>query len=129
LQYDDVLRLQREIIYKERNEILESENIRGVLEKMLSNVIANAVAIHTTEEKESDWNLKGLEDFLGANILPDGRITTVAMEEKSVEELTSLIQEAVTERYDEKEEEMSEERMREFEKVVLLRAIDSKWTD
>jgi len=129
LQYDDVLRLQREIIYKERNEILESENIRGVLEKMLSNVLANAVAIHTTEEKESDWNLKGLEDFLGANILPDGRVTIAAMEGKSVEELTALIQEAVTERYDEKEEEMSEERMREFEKVVLLRAIDSKWTD
>ena len=129
LQYDDVLRLQREIIYKERNEILESENIRGVLEKMLSNVLANAVAIHTTEEKESDWNLKGLEDFLGANVLPDGRITIAAMEGKSVEELTSLIQEAITERYDEKEAEMSEERMREFEKVVLLRAIDSKWTD
>ena len=114
LQYDDVLRLQREIIYKERNEILESENIRGVLENMLSNVIANAVAIHTTEEKESDWNLKGLEDFLGANVLPDGRITIAAMEGKSVEELTSLIQEAATERYDEKEAEMSEERMREF---------------
>ena len=51
------------------------------------------------------------------------------MEGKDPEELTTLIQEAVTERYDEKEEEMSEERMREFEKVVLLRAIDSKWTD
>ncbi|MBO0588431.1 preprotein translocase subunit SecA [Sporosarcina sp. E16_8] len=129
LQYDDVLRLQREIIYKERNEILESENIRGVLEQMLSNVLANAVAIHTTEEKESDWNLKGLEDFLGANVLPDGSVTIAAMEGKSVEELTSFIQQAITERYDEKEAEMSEERMREFEKVVLLRAIDSKWTD
>ncbi|WP_186669217.1 preprotein translocase subunit SecA [Sporosarcina sp. BP05] len=129
LQYDDVLRLQREIIYKERNEILETENIREVLEKMLSNVVANAVAIHTTEEKESDWNLKGLEDFLAANLLPDGRLSIVDMEGKSVEPLTSLIQNAVTERYDEKEAEMSAERMREFEKVVLLRAIDSKWTD
>lgn len=129
LQYDDVLRLQREIIYKERNEILESENIREVLEKMLSNVIANAVLIHTTEETASDWNLKGLEDFLGANLLSEGRVTIADMEGKSIEELTSLIQDAVTERYDEKEAEMSEERMREFEKVVLLRAIDSKWTD
>ncbi|NYF23951.1 preprotein translocase subunit SecA [Sporosarcina sp. JAI121] len=129
LQYDDVLRLQREIIYKERNEVLESENIRDVLEKMLSNVVSNAVAIHTTEEKESDWNLKGLEDFLGANLLPEGRVSIADMQGKSLDELTSLIQNAVIERYDEKEAEMSEERMREFEKVVLLRAIDSKWTD
>ncbi len=129
LQYDDVLRLQREIIYKERNEILETENIREVLEKMLSNVVANAVALHTTEETEADWKLKGLEDFLAANLLPDGRVSIADMEGKSIEELTSHIQNAVTERYDEKEAEMSEERMREFEKVVLLRAIDSKWTD
>ena len=73
--------------------------------------------------------MKGLEDFLGANLLPEGRLTIADMEGKSAEELTSLIQEAVIERYDEKEAEMSEERMREFEKVVLLRAIDSKWTD
>ena len=64
LQYDDVLRQQREIIYKERNEVLESENIREVLEKMLSNVIERSVAIHTTEENKADWNLKGLEDFV-----------------------------------------------------------------
>ena len=129
LQYDDVLRQQREIIYKERNEILESDNIREVLEKMLNNVIDNAVAIHTTEENPADWNLKGLEDFLGANLLPEGRLTIADMEGKTAEELTSLIQDAVIARYDEKEAEMSEERMREFEKVVLLRAIDSKWTD
>ncbi|BAQ10215.1 preprotein translocase subunit SecA [Bacillus sp. OxB-1] len=129
LQYDDVLRQQREIIYKERNEILESDNIRGVLEQMLANVIDNAVAIHTTEEKPEDWNLKGLEDYLGANLLPEGRLTKADMEGKSVDELKRLITDAVTARYDEKEEEMSEERMREFEKVVLLRAIDTKWMD
>ncbi|MBE1555031.1 preprotein translocase subunit SecA [Sporosarcina limicola] len=129
LQYDDVLRQQREIIYKERNEILESENIRDVLEKMLANIINNTVLIHTKEEKEADWKLKGLEDFLGANLLSEGHLTQADMEGKSVEQLTDVITEMVTERYNEKEAEMSEERMREFEKVVLLRAIDSKWTD
>ena len=82
LQYDDVLRQQREIIYKERNEVLESDNIREVLEKMLSNIIDNAVAIHTTEENAADWNLKGLEDFLGANLLPEGHLTIADMEGK-----------------------------------------------
>lgn len=129
LQYDDVLRQQREIIYKERNEVLESDNIREILENMLNNVIENAVSIHTSDENAADWKLKGLEDFLGANLLPEGRVTVADMEGKSVKELTAMIQEAVTARYDEKEAEMSEERMREFEKVVLLRAIDSKWTD
>jgi preprotein translocase subunit SecA len=129
LQYDDVLRQQREIIYKERNEVLESENIREVLENMLRNVIEHAVAIHTSEENVADWKLKGLEDYLGANLLPEGRVTVADMEGKTAEELTAMIQDAVIARYDEKEEEMSEERMREFEKVVLLRAIDSKWTD
>lgn len=129
LQYDDVLRQQREIIYKERNEVLASENIREVLEGMLTNVIDRAVAMHAPDEKETEWKLKGLEDFLGANLLPEGRLTAKDMEGKSEEELKSMIHDAVIERYNEKEAEMSEDRMREFEKVVLLRAIDSKWTD
>ncbi|KXH79741.1 preprotein translocase subunit SecA [Sporosarcina sp. HYO08] len=129
LQYDDVLRQQREIIYKERNDVLSSENIRDILDDMLTNVIERAVAAHTSSEQQADWNLKGLEDYLGANLLPEGRLTKSDMEGKSLEELTALIQNTVMERYDEKEQEMSAERMREFEKVVLLRAIDSKWMD
>ncbi|GEN82965.1 protein translocase subunit SecA [Sporosarcina luteola] len=129
LQYDDVLRQQREIIYKERNEVLASENIREVLEGMLTNVIDRVVAMHAPDEKDTEWNLKGLEDFLGANLLPEGRLTAEDMDGKSAEDLTALIHDAVIERYNEKEAEMSEDRMREFEKVVLLRAIDSKWTD
>lgn len=129
LQYDDVLRQQREIIYKERNEVLASDNIREVLEGMLESVIDRALAMHAPEEKDTEWKLKGLEDFLGANLLPEGRLTAKEMEGKSEEELKSMIHDAVIERYNEKEAEMSDDRMREFEKVVLLRAIDSKWTD
>lgn len=129
LQYDDVLRQQREIIYKERNEVLASENIREILEGMLSNVIDRVIAMHAPDENDAEWNLKGLEDFLGANLLPEGRVTAAQMEGKSAEELKTLIHDAVIERYNEKEGEMSDDRMREFEKVVLLRAIDSKWTD
>lgn len=129
LQYDDVLRQQREIIYKERNEVLESDNIRGIVEGMITGVIERAVAVHTAEENAEDWYLKGLEDYVGANLLPEDRLTVRDFEGKSVEELTEIIQENVISRYNEKEEEMTEERMREFEKVILLRAIDTKWTD
>lgn len=129
LQYDDVLRQQREIIYKERNEVLETENIRGIVERMISEVIDRAVSVHTAEEDAADWHLKGLEDFVGANLLPEDRLKVKDFEGKSAEELVEIIQENVLLRYNEKEEEMSEERMREFEKVILLRAIDTKWTD
>ncbi|MFD1926904.1 preprotein translocase subunit SecA [Sporosarcina siberiensis] len=129
LQYDDVLRQQREIIYKERNEVLDSENIRGIVEKMLESVIERAVAVHTSDTSADNWTLKALEDFIGANLLPEGSITKADLEGKTAEQIVALLKEAVLNRYDEKEEEMTEERMREFEKVILLRAIDSKWTE
>ena len=126
LQYDDVLRQQREVIYKERNEVLSSENIRPVLESMLDSVIERVVAVHTAGEEIYS---KALKDYLEANLLEEDSVTIEELEGKTPEELQTFIHELVIARYNEKEEEMSEERMREFEKVVLLRAIDTKWMD
>ncbi|PID21867.1 preprotein translocase subunit SecA [Sporosarcina sp. P3] len=126
LQYDDVLRQQREVIYKERNEVLGSENIRPVLENMLNSVIERVVATHTADNTVYS---KGLKDYLEANLLAEDTVTIEDLESKTAEELQTFIHELVIARYNEKEQEMSEERMREFEKVVLLRAIDTKWMD
>lgn len=126
LQYDDVLRQQREVIYKERNEVLGSENIRPVLENMLVSVIERVVAVHTAD---NTVYAKALKDYLEANLLEEDSVTIEQLEGKTPEELQTLIHELVIARYNEKEQEMSEERMREFEKVVLLRAIDTKWMD
>ncbi|PID14382.1 preprotein translocase subunit SecA [Sporosarcina sp. P34] len=126
LQYDDVLRQQREVIYKERNEVLGSENIRPVLENMLDSVIERVVATHTADDTVYS---KGLKDYLEANLLAEDTVTIEDLEGKTPEELQTFIHELVIARYNEKEQEMSEERMREFEKVVLLRAIDTKWMD
>ncbi|PID23441.1 preprotein translocase subunit SecA [Sporosarcina sp. P7] len=126
LQYDDVLRQQREVIYKERNEVLGSENIRPVLENMLDSVIERVVATHTADNTVYS---KGLKDYLEANLLAEDTVTIEDLEGKTPEELQTFIHELVIARYNEKEQEMSEERMREFEKVVLLRAIDTKWMD
>lgn len=128
LQYDDVLRQQREIIYKERYEVLETENMRGLVESMINEAIDNAVAIHTQGEQK-DWHLQGLEDYVQANLLDEESFTINMMQGKSVEEITTLIRTLVYERYDEKEQLMTPERMREFEKVILLRSIDTKWID
>lgn len=128
LQYDDVLRQQREVIYKEREQVLETENMRELVENMIYESIDHAVALHTQGE-QSDWNLQALIDYLTANLLDEGDLQAAAFEGLTAEQITDVIKEAVIARYNEKEEALTPERMREFEKVILLRAIDSKWID
>ena len=74
LQYDDVLRQQREVIYKQRQEVMESENLRGIIEGMMKSTVERAVALHTQEEIEEDWNIKGLVDYLNTNLLQEGDV-------------------------------------------------------
>lgn len=129
LQYDDVLRQQREVIYKERMEVLETGNMRSLVEKMIDSSIERMVYAHTVDEKPENWNLKAMSELIGANLLPEHTITLADLEGKNQQELIEFITAAVNKRYDEKEEELTPDRMREFEKVVLLRSIDTKWID
>ncbi|MGK7378658.1 preprotein translocase subunit SecA [Planococcus sp. 1R117A] len=129
LQYDDVLRQQREIIYKERMEVLETDNMRQLVENMINGSIERMVHSHTTGEKQEEWHLKSLVDVIGATLLPENIINLQDLENKTQEELIDFIKAAAIKHYDEKEQEMTPERMREFEKVVLLRSIDTKWID
>ncbi|PPA70221.1 preprotein translocase subunit SecA [Jeotgalibacillus proteolyticus] len=129
LQYDDVLRQQREVIYKDRFEVLDSENLRSIIENMLESTVVNAVDQYAPVFEETEkWDLKGLENFIFANLLPEGTIVEEDMTGKSNEDIKALILDKVKARYDEREEELGE-RMREFEKVILLRSIDTKWID
>lgn len=130
LQYDDVLRQQREIIYNQRNEVLESEHLREIVEKMIQSTVDRVVSVHTPKaEEEEEWNLQGIIDYVHANLLPEGDVAITDLRGKEPEEMAELMMEKVKMRYNEKEEQMAEDQMREFEKVVLLRAVDSKWID
>ncbi|PLS17905.1 preprotein translocase subunit SecA [Bacillus sp. M6-12] len=130
LQYDDVLRQQREIIYKQRFEVLDSENLRDIVERMLASTIErNVAAFAPSHEDRDSWNLNGLVDFINGNLLHEGDITEADLSGKDAEEMSELILAKVKARYDEKEEQLSAEQMREFEKVIVLRAVDSKWMD
>lgn len=130
LQYDDVLRQQREIIYGQRNEVLDAENLRDIVENMIKGTIDRAIAAHAPGSgDEEEWNLKGIVDFTVANLLHEGDITEADLQDKDPDEMADTIFAKVKERYDEKEEILSEEQMREFEKVIVLRAVDSKWID
>jgi preprotein translocase subunit SecA len=130
LQYDDVLRQQREIIYKQRDEVLESENLREIVEGMILRTIQrNIEAYAPLSDDEESWNLKGIVDFVHATLLPDGDITIENLQGKEPVEMVEAIFAKVKVRYDEKESILEPEQMREFEKVIVLRCVDSKWID
>ncbi|OZI12750.1 preprotein translocase subunit SecA [Bacillaceae bacterium SAS-127] len=128
LEYDDVLRQQREIIYKQRDDVLDSENLRDIMEGMIETVIRQVVSLHVNPvETEEEWNLQGLVDYVNGNLLQDGELEVADLHGKDADDMSNVIFAKVKERYDEREEQMGEEQTREFEKVVLLRAVDSKW--
>ncbi|WP_404329913.1 preprotein translocase subunit SecA [Mesobacillus maritimus] len=128
LQYDDVLRQQREIIYKQRDEVLESENLRNIVETMIRSSIERNVFAHTVEDSD-EWKLDAIIDYVNGNLLREGELTIADLEGKTRELIVDIIFDKVKQRYNEKEEQMEPDQMREFEKVIVLRSVDSKWMD
>ncbi len=129
LSYDDVLRQQREVIYDQRNDVLSSDNLREIIEKMILSSVGRIVSIHTGSDIEEEWELEQIVNFVNANLLSEGTVTEKDLKGIEPEEMTELIMEKVKERYNEKEQQLTSEQMREFEKVILLRSVDSKWMD
>ncbi len=130
LQYDDVMNQQREIIYKQRKEVLELDSLREVVLKMVQSVVERAVNMHTPEsEIPEDWDLQAIVDYANGTFFYEGTLTEQELKGKEPEEMIELILDQVKSIYDRREEEVGSEIMREFEKVVVLRAVDSKWMD
>ncbi|GBG06358.1 preprotein translocase subunit SecA [Paenibacillus agaridevorans] len=129
LQYDDVMNQQREVIYKQRRDILESSDIRSEVMDMIKPVVERIVEAHCAEDIPEDWDLQAIVDYVHANLLDDGSITKEELWGKEKEEMSEFILGKVVAYYDQREEQLGAETMREFEKVVVLRAVDSKWMD
>lgn len=133
LEYDQVMNEQREIIYEQRRQVLEGENLRPKLMKMLEDVIAYYVQDCTKESKfAEDWNFAHLNEEI-RRIVPFKEPITVSKEEAdriTPEELTARIVEAAKKMYEEKEEELApEERVREIERMLMLQTVDHHWTE
>src|SRR5699024_5618152 len=132
LSYDDVLREQREIIYKQRMEIIESgNNVREIIENMMKTTISRVVSVNTSDEDEDEdnWNLSAIVDYVNSRLLDVDELTKQELENKDPNDMQTIILAKIIEKYNEKEEELTEEQMREFEKVILLRVVDTKWMD
>ncbi|MBQ6554924.1 MAG: SEC-C domain-containing protein, partial [Firmicutes bacterium] len=131
LDYDQVMNEQREIIYAERYEVLSGADLRDKIYNMIKSVIEIKVNEYITDDLEPDeWDLIGLSDGL----FPIFGIKPVALtdEEKNnfkKEDLVEKIYEECAAIYDKKEEEFGREFLREVERVILLRAVDSRWMD
>lgn len=130
LSYDDVLRQQREIIYKQRFDVIEdSENLREIIQGMILSSIQRVVGANTQDELDENWELDSIIEYVHGNLLDYDDISVNDIKGKEPEEITEFIMDKVKQRYDEKEEELSPEQMREFEKVIVLRTVDTKWMD
>ena len=130
LQYDDVMNKQREIIYGERNKVLHGENLRDSVMGMIEKVIDRAIPMFTEGYKyPEEWDLEGLLNHLHPLFLPQGSIHFENVESLTMASLKEIIFEKAKEIYALKEAEITEERMREVERAILLRIVDLHWID
>ena len=130
LEYDEVMREQREIIYSQRLQIINEENsLEKVTKGMIRRTIHRVVESHTlTDQKE--WNLEGIVDFAHNSICAPDELSLSDLEGKTAAEIEELLYEKAMEIYKEKQEQLNgDNQMLEFEKVVILRVVDRKWTD
>jgi len=132
LQYDDVMNKQREVIYGERRRVLDGENLKDYFVKMIKGMIDNIVELFCHDSQYPDyWDWEGMEAYLMNIFLPQGAMDEIKkdMENLTKDNLKEQLQDIALKLYDEKEEELGSELMREVERVVLLRVVDEKWMD
>ena len=132
LQFDDVMNSQREIIYGQRDQVLNGENVKPQIQNMIHEAIAANVKTFLPENvPHDDWDLMGLrEHYLGWLIGPeDLHFTKSEIEDLEPEHVVNELQKKADELYERKEQEFTSPIMREVERVVLLRNVDQEWMD
>ena len=130
LEYDQVNNEQREIIYKERRRVLDGDNMRDAICKMITDTVENTVDMCISDEVDSDeWDLIELNTILQP-IIPVKTITKEDVKGIRKNQLKQNLKEEAIKLYEVKEAEFAEpEQIRELERVVLLKVIDRKWMD
>ncbi|EMF0150951.1 preprotein translocase subunit SecA [Enterococcus hirae] len=130
LQYDDVMREQREVIYKQRQEvIMEETSLSKPMMNMIKRTISRVVDAHTQLEKDN-WNLEGIVDFAGSTLVHEDSISIDDLKGKEPQQIKEYLNELAQEVFNTKANQLNgPEQLLEFEKVVILRVVDSKWTD
>ncbi|OLD58161.1 MAG: preprotein translocase subunit SecA, partial [Armatimonadetes bacterium 13_1_40CM_3_65_7] len=128
LEYDDVLNVQRKVIYGERRKALFGDNVRENVLDMIERLLGTLVDAHCpADARPEEWDLEGLREF-AARLIPALADVPVA-EDASREDVKERLESAALGAYERKEQEIGVEQLREVERLVLLQTIDRKWID
>ncbi|MEB7805064.1 MULTISPECIES: preprotein translocase subunit SecA [Mammaliicoccus] len=127
LEYDDVLRKQREIIYGERNDIIEKEDVQDIVKDMIKSSLERGVNYHlSNNEEEIDYD--ALVQFIDDSYLQQDSIKADDIRGRDYEDIIEIVLEKIKAQYDAQQEDFGDQ-MSEFERMIVLRTIDRKWTD
>lgn len=130
LQYDDVMNKQREIIYKERRNVLEGADIHTEIMDMIDKNIDKVLSYYIPEGSYPEsWDLKALAERFDGIFHPNKKVEIGDVDNLTKEGLREIIKTEALRLYEEKEQRIGEERMRELERIILLQVVDSKWMD
>jgi preprotein translocase subunit SecA len=131
LKYDDVMNVQRQVIYEQRREVLEGHDMSEKVREWIDEVIERTVAQFTQEEYSEEWDLEGLVKQMA--VLYETEITVDELKEDlgdiTRESLAEEFQQDARDEYDAKEEELGAELMRELERFVILQVVDQRWRE
>lgn len=130
LEYDDVMNQQREVLYGQRRQVLVAESLRETILGMVDDIILEGLDKYADEKLyPEEWDFAGLLNQMEQYFVPKGSVTVEELENLSRIEVQEKLKDIAVKLYDEREKEISPETMRELEKAIMLRVVDSKWMD
>ncbi len=131
LEYDDVMNKQRELIYAQRNKVLDGEDISATIRKMIDETIESYCKIYLGAEIHDDWDIDGFKEYFSSwfDISDLLNFTIDELGEADCDQIADKIKERAHTICDQREEEIGAEPMRELERVILLRNVDNNWMD
>lgn len=132
LEYDDVMNKQRELIYNQRNRVLDGENLKDTVLKMIDDTIDIYTKVYLGDEDDHDnWDINGLREYFAGWVTDndDLQFTTEKLQSTQAEEIAQQLKDKAHQKYDNREAEFGSDIMREIERVVLLRSVDTNWMD
>ena len=132
LQYDDVMNKQREIIYGQRDQVLNGEDLHETILKMVEDTIATSIKQYLPEGPAEHWNFQSLKDYYAGWLIRDDSkydFSLEDLEDMEPEEIRKMLVDDALEIYKENEELLPEETIREMERVYLLKNVDTHWMD
>lgn len=130
LQYDDVMRIQRGVIYEERQQVIKEEkSLKWVIMPMIKRTVKHIVELNTQGKRE-EWNLENILNFAEENMVREGSITINDLDGRAPGEIIDYLMNRAEQIYQNKANKLpTEEQMLEFEKICILRVVDERWTD